>query len=158
MMNRILRRSFLRSGLALVAIGKGLAEPSTSKSTSTSTKESKTTQIEPDGFFTLDQRNDRWWLIDPEGKPFFTMGMNHIDPASMRYPENIEIWRKKYGGSTIRWIQESVTPNLKAWGFNTVGWVQEVTVRGEGKAWQHSRAFTIDEYRALDMPYCHLLP
>ncbi|WP_436299110.1 sulfatase-like hydrolase/transferase [Stieleria mannarensis] len=40
------------------------------------------------------------------------------------------------------------------WGFNTVGWVQEVTVR----KWRHSRAFTIDEYRALDMPYCHLLP
>ena len=35
-----------------------------------------------------------------------------------------------------------------------MGWVQEVTVM----QWRHSRAFTIDEYRALDMPYCHLLP
>ncbi len=82
----------------------------------------KTTQPEPDSFFTLGQRKEHWWLITPGGKPFFTMGLNHIDPASLRYPENIDIWRKKYGGSTIRWIKESVAPNLKAWGFNTVGW------------------------------------
>ena len=114
----------------------------------------RTTQPEPDGFFTLGQRKEHWWLITPTGKPFFTMGLNHIDPASLRYPENIHIWQKKYGGSTVRWIKESVAPNLKSWGFNTVGWVQEVTV----KQWQHSRPFTNDEYKALDMPYCHLLP
>ena len=89
----------------------------------------KTTQPEPNGFFTLGQRDSHWWLVTPRGKPFFTIGLNHIDPASLRYPENIHIWREKYGGSTIRWIQESVAPNLKAWGFNTVGWVQEVSVR-----------------------------
>ena len=114
----------------------------------------KTTQVDPDGFFTLGRRKDHWWLITPDGKPFFTMGLNHIDPASLRYPENIHIWREKYGGSTVRWIKESVVPNLKAWGFNTVGWVQEVTVR----QWRHSRPFTNDEYKALGMPYCHLLP
>jgi len=118
-----------------------------------------TTQIETQGYFSLGNRNGHWWLLAPDGKPFFTIGLNHIDPASLRYPENIEIWREKYGGSTIRWIEESVAPNLNEWGFNTVGWVQEVTVRRDGLgAWQHSRAFTIDEYRALDMPYCHLLP
>ena len=35
-----------------------------------------------------------------------------------------------------------------------MGWVQEVTVR----KWRHSRPFTNDEYQALNMPYCHLLP
>ena len=114
----------------------------------------RTTQASPAGFFTLDRRNERWWLVTPEGKPFFSLGLNHIDPASLRYPENIHIWREKYGGSTIRWIEESVAPNLKRWGFNTVGWVQEVTVR----KWRHSRPFTNDEYRALGLPFCHLLP
>ena len=114
----------------------------------------RTTQTEPDGFFTLGRRGGHWWLITPEGRPFFSLGLNHIDPASLRYPENIHIWRGKYGGSTTRWIRESVAPNLKKWGFNTVGWVQEVTVR----KWRHSRPFTNDEYRALDMPFCHLLP
>lgn len=114
----------------------------------------RTTQTEPDGFFTLDRRNGRWWLISPDGEPFFSLGLNHIDPASLRYPENLHIWRDKYGGSTTRWIRESVVPNVTRWGFNTVGWVQEVTVR----RWRHSRPFTDDEYRALGMPFCHLLP
>ncbi len=113
-----------------------------------------TTQSNPGGFFTLTQRDGHWWLATPEGRPFFSIGLNHIDPASLRYPENIEIWREKYGGSTTRWIKESVVPNLKQWGFNTVGWVQEVTVR----QWRHSRPFTNDEYRALGLPFCHLLP
>ena len=114
----------------------------------------KTTQLDAKGFFTLGQVDGHWLLITPDGKPFFTLGLNHIDPATLRYPENIHLWRDKYDGSTLSWIKESVAPNLKAWGFNTVGWVQEVTV----PKWQHSRPFTVDEYRALDMPYCHLLP
>lgn len=143
------RREFLKRTAVL---GAGLSAAAMSQCALAAPIE--TTQPEPDGFFTLGKRKDHWWLVTPDGKPFFSMGLNHIDPASLRYPENIDIWRKKYGGSTIRWIKESVAPNLRDWGFNTVGWVQEVTVR----KWRHSRAFTVDEYRALDMPYCHLLP
>ena len=105
-------------------------------------------------YFSIGKQNDHWWLITPDGQPFFSIGLNHIDPASLRYPENIHIWRNKYKGSTLNWIKESVAPNLKKWGFNSVGWVQEVTVR----QWAHSRSFTYEEYQALDMPYCHLLP
>ncbi len=145
-MPAINRRTFLRHTLAG---GTGLSFASHLGADSP-----ETTQPQPQRFFTLGKRKNHWWLITPEGKPFFTIGLNHIDPASLRYPENIEIWRKKYGGSTLRWIKESVSPNLREWGFNTVGWVQEVTVR----QWRHSRAFTVDEYQALNMPYCHLLP
>jgi len=142
------RRQFLTSGLSISA-GLAFGIPKLF-----SEDAEASTQTKPDGYFTLGQRKGRWFLITPEGQPFFTMGLNHIDPASLRYPENLEIWKNKYNGSTIQWIKESVVPNLQSWGFNTVGWVQEVTV----KQWQHSRPFTIDEYRALDMPYCHLLP
>lgn len=142
------RREALTVGLSLSA-GLGLGIP---KLFSQETR--PTTQTEPKGYFTLRQRNGRWLLTTPDGEPFFTLGLNHIDPASLRYPENIELWKEKYDGSTIKWIEESVAPNLRAWGFNTVGWVQEVTVR----QWEHSRPFTVDEYRALDLPYCHLLP
>ena len=114
----------------------------------------RTTQADPEGFFSLDQRDGHWWFVTPEGTPFFSLGLNHLDPASLRYPENVHLWRERYHGSTTRWIEESVVPNLKNWGFNTVGWVQEVTVR----KWRHSRAFTDDEYRTLGMPFCHLLP
>jgi len=106
------------------------------------------------GYFTVANREDHWWLITPDDKPFFSLGLNHIDPASLRYPENIHIWRDKYKGSTTTWLKESVAKNLNEWGFNTVGWEQEVTVR----QWRHSRSFTFEEYKALDMPYCHMLP
>ncbi|MEM7384419.1 MAG: agarase, partial [Verrucomicrobiota bacterium] len=148
-MNQIDRRRFLQCSLALGS-GLTLAPPVLRQASA----DIRTTQVDTKGFFTLGKRNDHWWLITPDGKPFFSMGLNHIDPASLRYPENIHIWREQYGGSTVRWIKESVVPNLKSWGFNTVGWVQEVTVR----QWRHSRPFTNDEYRALGMPYCHLLP
>lgn len=119
--------------------------------------EAKTTQPHAKGFFTLDRRHGRWWLITPEGQPFFSIGINHIDPASLRYPENVHIWCDKYGNSMKRWLTESVAVNLKAWGFNSVGWTQEVVTRGPTNH-RHSRHFTADEYSWLDMPYCHQLP
>ncbi|MEM9722986.1 MAG: agarase, partial [Bacteroidota bacterium] len=57
-------------------------------------------------------------------------------------------------GKTTKWLKESVAKNLKEWGFNSIGWEQEVTVR----QWPHSRSFTFEEYQALNMPYCHMLP
>jgi hypothetical protein len=116
--------------------------------------QSKTTQLNTDGFFTLGEVNNHWWFITPTGEPFFSIGMNHIDPASLRYPENIHIWDEKYKASTTEWLKKSVKPNLEEWGFNTMGWEQEVTV----KQWQHSRPFTNDELKVLDMPYCRMLP
>ena len=96
----------------------------------------RTNQAESEGNFTLGQRDGHWGLIDPEGTPFFSLGMNHIDAASLRYPENLHLWREKYQGSTLNWIKRSVRPKLKKWGFNSVGWEQEVTVR----KWRHSRS------------------
>ena len=114
----------------------------------------KTTQLNTEGFFTLDLIDNHWWFITPEGQPFFSIGLNHIDPASLRYPENIHIWEEKYNASTTEWLLKSVKPNLEKWGFNTMGWEQEVTV----KQWRHSRSFTNDELKVLDMPYCRMLP
>ena len=88
----------------------------------------KTTQINTNGFFTLNNIDNKWWLINPEGNPFFSIGLNHIDPASLRYPENIHIWKEQYNGSTTEWLKNSVRKNMLDWGFNTMGWEQEVTV------------------------------
>ena len=117
-------------------------------------KKIKTTQLNTEGFFTLGEVEGHVFFITPKGKPFFSLGINHLDPASSRYPENLHRWEEKYKGSTIKWLKKSVKPNLEKWGFNTMGWEQEVTV----KKWQHSRSFTADELKALDMPYCRMLP
>ena len=114
----------------------------------------QTTQPSPEGYFTLAKRGNRWILLTPDRKPFFSVGLNHIDSSPLRYPENLAQWEHRYGNDTLKWIRESVAPNLKSWGFNSVGWVQEVSIRKHA----HTPAFTLEEYRALDMPYCHLLP
>ncbi len=116
----------------------------------------ETTQPDAGGFFTIARRDDRWWFIDPMGRRFFALGLNHIDPATLRYPENVHIWKDKYGNSMQRWL-ETVNRDLKQWGFNCVGWTQEVVTRGL-KNHRHSRPFTYEEYQWLDLPYCHLLP
>lgn len=118
---------------------------------------SAATQPVPDGAFTLGQRNGHWFFIAPDGQPFFSIGMNHIDSATLRYPENIQIWRDKYNNSEEKWLKEAVAPDLKSWGFNSIGWVQEVVIRGE-LIHRHSRNFACEQYQWLNMPYCHMLP
>ena len=117
----------------------------------------KTTQSEPDGFFTIKKFGRQWLFATPEGRPFFSLGLNHVDPASLRYPENLHLWRERYGGRMLRWIRESVRPRLQSWGFNSLGWAQEVVTRGPTNH-RHSRHWTAEEYAALQMPYCHQLP
>ena len=142
------RRDFLRGTMTSVVAA---------TTAITTTAKCETTQREPDGFFTLDHRDGRWWLLDPQGERFFTLGLNHVDPATIRYPENLHLWRDRYGNSMRRWLSESVAPNLKDWGFNSLGWNQEVITRGDTNH-RHSRHFTRAEYGWLGMPYCHQLP
>ena len=141
------RRNFIK-GLLAIAAPIPWHENFASRGSSTGSAKSYK------NFFKLKYNKKRFWLTTPDEKPFFSVGLNHFDPASLRYPENIDIWRNQFGGSTLQWIEKSIVPNIQAWAFNTIGWVQDVTVR----TWAHSRSFTIDEYRTLNMPYCHMLP
>jgi len=146
--NKTTRRSFLQRA----AVSAAAAWSATFRHAA-----GKTTQTEPDGFFTVRRQQGRWWFVTPQRKPFFSLGLNHIDPATLRYPENRQVWEQKYANSMRRWLQEAVRKDLLKWGFNTVGWTQEVVTRGQTNH-RHSRRFTFEEYQWLDMPYCHLLP
>ena len=108
------------------------------------------------GFFRLRQHRERWWLTAPSGEPFWSIGLNHVDAATLRHVENGDLWREKFGNSMERWLG-AVREDLLGWGFNTLGWNQEVVVRSDYNS-NHSRSFTFEEYQWLDMPYCHLLP
>ena len=74
------RRQFLRHSFTL---GAGLVLAGSLPRLTAA--DAKTTQGAPRGFFTVAQRKGRWWLIQPDGRPFFSLGLNHIDPASLRY-------------------------------------------------------------------------
>ena len=108
------------------------------------------------GFFTVEKSNGRWWLHTPEGKLFWSVGINHVDPATLRYLDSNGVWDNNYKNRMSKWLK-AVKKDLTTWGFNTLGWNQEVvTINDEHH--RHSRSFTFEEYQWLDMPYCHLLP
>jgi hypothetical protein len=109
------------------------------------------------GFFRLAQTAARWWLVTPQGQPFFALGLNHIDPAALRYPESGDLWARKYGNSMERWLKTAVRRDLLEWGFNSVGWVNEMASNGVTNHRQ-SRLWTFEEYQWLNVPYCVMLP
>ena len=113
-------------------------------------------QEKPEAFYRLAQKNGRWWLLSPEGEHLFSMGLNHLDPAAIRFLASKGIWEEKYGNSMKNWLPK-VKTDLKDWGFNCIGWEQEVVII-QPEMHRHSRAFTFEEYQWLDMPYFHLLP
>jgi hypothetical protein len=42
------------------------------------------------GFFRTDKRAGRWWLITPDGNPFFSIGMDVVAPSGSTYVEGRE--------------------------------------------------------------------
>ncbi|MBM4081669.1 MAG: agarase, partial [Planctomycetes bacterium] len=40
-------------------------------------------------FFTVGRRGGRWCFITPDAQPFWSIGMNHIDSATLRHTENV---------------------------------------------------------------------
>jgi hypothetical protein len=76
------------------------------------------------GFFRTQERDGRWWIITPDGRPFFAIGTDHCRwdghwCESLGYApygrKNVE----KYTGPE-EWAVQS-TDRLKSWGFNLVG-------------------------------------
>lgn len=114
-------------------------------------------------FFRLGQYGDKWFFTSPAGEPVFSIGLNHIDSATLRFASSGGVWQSRFGNSERRFLEEGVRPDLLDWGFNCVGWNQEIVIRGErltegGILHRHSRSWTPEEYRWLGLPYCHLLP
>ena len=102
-MMRITRRKFLTA--STLAVPLAIPRPTAGSD--------EATQVSPQGYFTVAQRAGRWWFIDPSGQRFFSLAVNHIDPSTLRYIENVHIWRNDYGNSMQRWLQEAVAPDLR---------------------------------------------
>ncbi len=120
-------------------------------------------KIFSDTFYTVEKFGKHWLLKSPAGESVFSIGLNHIDSATLRYPSSGDVWQMRFANSEQRFIEDAVRTDLIHWGFNCVGWNQEVVIRGEtltegGILHRHSRSWTHQEYNWLDLPYCHLLP
>jgi len=86
------------------------------------------------GFVGLENDSGVWWFKSPEGKPFLSIGINHVEPLYWQSPNNTAFVSETYGpelfspdgkfrdGSPVveKWAHR-VAVNLESWGFNTFG-------------------------------------
>ena len=52
------------------------------------------------GFFRA-EKEDRWWLVTPEGNAFISLGINHFTSYFFQQQYNIEAWKKNLGVNDI---------------------------------------------------------
>ena len=48
------------------------------------------------GFFRV-EKDDRWWLVSPEGNAFLSFGINHLHPDLWNQDYNREAWKARLG-------------------------------------------------------------
>jgi hypothetical protein len=108
-------------------------------------------------WFTVRRFGGRHLFATPEGRPFFSLGLNHLDSSALRQVSAGRLWEERHGNSHERWLRDKVRPDLLDWKFNSLGWAQDTATHNEQNHW-HSRPFIYEEYQWLGLPYCHLLP
>jgi len=78
------------------------------------------------GFFRV-EKDERWWLVTPEGNAFLSFGINHLYPDLFRQEFNREVWRKRLGLENMDWppfaaaLRQWFLRTCREWGFNTAG-------------------------------------
>jgi len=74
-------------------------------------------------FFRVAQQDGVWWLIAPDGKRFFSLGVNVVDQGLTREkyrPDRPGYAAFRYYPDETAWARETLA-RLRAWGFNTLG-------------------------------------
>jgi hypothetical protein len=83
-------------------------------------------QLPAKGFFYPVNKDGRWWLVDPEGRPFIDVGV--CSTSAGRSKTNQAALKKKFG-TTEKWAEETVRL-LRKYGFNgTGGWSDVAPLR-----------------------------
>ncbi len=86
------------------------------------------------GFVRLEQIDGVWWFIDPDGEPFISVGVNHVEPHLWLAPYNQAATLERYGSDLVdengrfdttsdaarRWIDQQVAV-CRDLQFNTFG-------------------------------------
>ena len=105
-------------------------------------------------FYRVEQRGTLWWLIAPDRTPFFSMGVNVVDPGASRktYSNNNPAYAAfQYYPDFPSWKTTTLS-RLRQWNFNTLGaWSSE-------DLWRSAMPFTVelDLGSSAGAPYCDL--
>ncbi len=96
-------------------------------------------QLEATGFFRVEKVDGKWWFVDPNGRLFWSLGIDSIFPGYATlisgresyfegaYPGNGSVsfaWlnlQRKYGEDWKSRFNDMVHRRFKAWGVNTLG-------------------------------------
>jgi hypothetical protein len=78
------------------------------------------------GYFRV-EKDDRWWLVTPEGNAFLSFGINHLYPDLWKQAYNSAAWKRRLGLAQLN--GPAFFAALRSWflntcqqyGFNTVG-------------------------------------
>ncbi len=123
------RRDFLKCASASVLGVEALGRWSAGQATSNALDRYggwKGKEFRATGFFRLEKEN-RWWLVTPEGNAFLSFGVNHLHMGWWAQPYNREVWRERLGVAQARgpdfarafrtWFMQE----RHRFGFNTLG-------------------------------------
>lgn len=93
------------------------------------------------GFYYVTKIKDRWWGIDPEGYPYFNIGLNSINIGKSKGIRNA---LKEKFGTKEKWIFETVNM-LQKNGFNCAGsWSDVEAIIAVNKVLPKPIAYTIN--------------
>ncbi len=152
-MSRFIRRSFVPSCLVaccafascakptLPADGAGAAaDAGDAAAVSAAADASETAQSRPDpgrdpyagslkvqlpatGFFRVAQIDTRWWLVTPDGHPFFSTGINVLSFSGTATKDGVAHYKDAVTAKyrTERAWSDAAFANCQRWGINTVG-------------------------------------
>ncbi|NRB76907.1 MAG: hypothetical protein HRU46_21310 [Verrucomicrobiales bacterium] len=84
-------------------------------------------KFEATGFFRT-EKDDRWWIVTPDGNAFLSFGINHFYPDLFRQPFSQDAWQGLLGIEDLN-NNSQFYPAIKRWlvktcndyGFNTLG-------------------------------------
>ena len=87
------------------------------------------------GFFRTTRGEGRWWLVDPRGSVFISVGVNRVslrphDPRKEKEDPYREAVLEKYR-TEAEW-SNAVVERLRGWGFNTLGAGSDRATWGRG--------------------------
>ena len=83
-------------------------------------------RFSPSGYFRV-EKDDRWWLVSPEGNAFLSFGINHLHPEFWNQPYSRDAWRTRLalddldGPEFARALRRWFLDACRGYGFNTVG-------------------------------------
>lgn len=75
------------------------------------------------GYYQVEQRKGIWWFVTPNGKPFYSMGVDVVDMGASQAsydPKSPEYAAHLHYPSPEAWAQTTLR-RLRSWNFNTLG-------------------------------------